>query len=251
MLLLQSIKLLFRDVIMALGLITRIPVKVDGTAALQRGAAIAWAFPFVGVLIGGILYIFAALMGMSALPAPVIAILCAALASALTGALHDDALADTFDGLWGGWTTQRRLEIMKDSGIGAYGMIALIYVTALRISLYSFIIMLEEYAAFVALAANSRAMMAAVMAFLPNTRKEGLSAQVGRPSTIVALVALALALIVGLATANIGVVIGAVVGASVMAWIAWRKIGGQTGDILGAVQQIAEICAAIGFITLL
>ncbi|MEL6640743.1 MAG: adenosylcobinamide-GDP ribazoletransferase, partial [Pseudomonadota bacterium] len=113
------------DVPAALGLLTRLPIPVDAEKAQARGAAAAWAYPIVGLVLGAILV--CAAWGLSALGVPeeVTALLLIATAVVITGALHEDGLADSADGLWGGWDKTRRLEIMKDSSIGAYGVLAL------------------------------------------------------------------------------------------------------------------------------
>ena len=184
----------------------------------------------------------------------VTAALVLALGAMLTGGLHEDGLSDTADGLYGGWTKARRLEIMKDSRVGSYGVLALVLVTLARWSALTAVLVHDgdwggHWAALVATGALSRAPMALVMALLPNARGEGLSHATGRPSPATALVALALAgaiaaLLTGwaavpLAFATLGVAI-------LLAALALRKIGGQTGDILGASQQLAEVaCLAV------
>jgi hypothetical protein len=110
-----------RDISRALGLLSRLPVRPDG----QRGAQSVWAFPIVGLIVALIVGSGAAL-GLAMGLAPALAAgLALFLQIMITGAMHEDGLADTFDGLWGGWEAERRLEIMKDSRIGAYGVIAL------------------------------------------------------------------------------------------------------------------------------
>ena len=173
-----------------------------------------------------------------------------ALGAMLTGGLHEDGLSDTADGLYGGWTKARRLEIMKDSRVGSYGVLALVLVTLARWSaLTALLVFGGHWAALVATGALSRAPMAMIMALLPNARGEGLSHATGRPSQTAALVAL------GLATALAALLVGwtalpmaaAALGAGVLLSVsALRRIGGQTGDILGASQQLAEVaCLAV------
>ncbi|MEM8578904.1 MAG: adenosylcobinamide-GDP ribazoletransferase, partial [Pseudomonadota bacterium] len=105
-------------------LLSRLPLPRVPDAAFAEGARAVWAYPVVGLLLGA----FAAGIGALA-PTPVIgAGLALAAMAMMTGALHEDGLADTADGLWGGQSRARRLEIMKDSRIGAYGVLALILV---------------------------------------------------------------------------------------------------------------------------
>ncbi len=120
------------DIAAALGLLTRLPIPVDATRAGTRGAAAAWAWPLAGAVVG----VLGAAGGMVALwlglsPGIAAAIVLGTQMMA-TGALHEDGLADSADGLWGGWDRARRLAIMKDSHIGTYGVLALVIVTLVR-----------------------------------------------------------------------------------------------------------------------
>jgi adenosylcobinamide-GDP ribazoletransferase len=231
----------FGDLRLALGLLTRLPLP--GTPDLDRGAAAAWAWPVAGLvaaLIGGV-----AIWLTSGLSAGVSAAAGLAAMIMATGAMHEDGLADTADGLWGGWDRDRRLEIMKDSRIGAFGVIALSLSLLARWSLLvglitSGIVM----APLIAAAMMSRVPMIFMMALMDPARPGGLARQVGQPPLSVALIggalALALALILsgGAAVWAMALALGLTLA---LAIIAQAKIGGQTGDILGTSQQISEI----------
>ncbi|MEQ9259222.1 MAG: adenosylcobinamide-GDP ribazoletransferase [Roseovarius sp.] len=232
------------DVIEALALLSRLPVP---PVSPLRGAAAAWAYPVAGLVLGAI----TALAGLVAhglgLPAPLAALVALGASILLTGALHEDGLADTADGLWGGWTRERRLEIMKDSTLGAYGAVALFLVLSAR---WAALWMLFELgpttaaAAILVAACLSRGAMPAVMAALPNARGEGLSARVGTVGRPAAGLAVAIACAVALVFsggAGLGALVWAAGATALLAIAAYRKIGGQTGDILGAVQQVAEV----------
>ncbi|WP_306115688.1 MULTISPECIES: adenosylcobinamide-GDP ribazoletransferase [unclassified Roseovarius] len=232
------------DVVEALALLTRLPVPAGDSA---RGAAAAWAYPLVGVVIGGIAAVAGAIAYWLALPPLLCALLSLATMIVLTGAMHEDGLADTADGLWGGWTREARLEIMKDSHIGTYGVLALILSFAAR---WGALWLLFEAgvglacAALIVGAAVSRGAMPALMAYLPHARDTGLSQSVGSASPATAWIAGGIAALVALLFAGasmFGVVIWAVVLTLAIAMVARRKVGGQTGDILGACQQITEI----------
>jgi adenosylcobinamide-GDP ribazoletransferase len=228
------------DVLAAFGLLTRLPVPDHA----PRGAAAAWAWPVAGAVVGalGALALQTAMWaGLTAGPAAALALAVMALA---TGGLHEDGLSDTADGLWGGHTPARRLEIMKDSRVGSYGVLALMLVGLAR---WSAVVALAEAglgaAALVAAGALSRAPMAVVMAALPNARGTGLAALVGRPGGWTAAGAAALGLLLALAAAGPAVLAGALLAAALVAALARTaraRIGGQTGDILGAAQQLAE-----------
>ena len=237
------------DLPAAIGLLTRLPVRVDTDRAAVRGARAGWAYPLVGVLVAGI----AAALHWAAVGAglpPGLAALIALLALVvLTGALHEDGLADSIDGLWGGWTRDRRLEIMKDSHIGSYGVIGLVASLGLRGAALAALPDGMLAMVLVAVAAMSRAAMVALWAALPSARSGGLAGKVGRPGTTTAILALligagvclwALSPVAALVTGA-----AALTGALCVGAIARAKIGGQTGDILGATQQVSEIAALL------
>lgn len=229
-----------QDILAALGLLTRLPLPDHA----PRGAAAAWAWPLAGALVGliGAAAAGAALaLGAGPGPAAAAALMAQALA---TGALHEDGLADTADGLLGGRTRERRLEIMKDSRIGSFGALALLLVTLARWSALAALCAGGHWAAaLVATGAMSRVPMAAIMAALPNARDTGLSRLTGRPAA--ATVALGAALALALALVLLGwqalpAALLAALPCAGLALAARNRIGGQTGDILGASQQIAE-----------
>jgi adenosylcobinamide-GDP ribazoletransferase len=159
--------------------------------------------------------------------------------------MHEDGLADTADGFWGGFTTERRLEIMKDSHIGTYGVIALVLSLLVRWAMFTTLVSNGAILApMVAAATLSRTPMVGMMALMPNARRGGLSASVGRPGVPVAGLALAFALLIALplaGAASLPVLLATALPAIGLVLVANRKIGGQTGDVLGAGQQLVEI----------
>lgn len=242
------------DIPAALGLLTRFPVKVDGARAMARGAASAWAWPLAGLVVA----VLAALSGWLALalglPAGVAAAVVLAVQVAATGAMHEDGLSDSLDGLWGGATRERRLEIMKDSRVGSYGVLALVLSMLLRWSALSALMADAGWAgALIAAAMLSRGGMVALAAALPFARPGGLSASVGRPSAGAISLALALALVATLLLTGwpgLAAAVSVTFALAFWAAIAQARIGGQTGDILGAGQQIAEITALLALVAL-
>lgn len=240
------------DLPAALGLLTRLPVVVDGEKAVARGAASAWAYPLVGVVLGVILAALVPLFQLFGLIDGIVAGLVLALSVILTGAMHEDGLADSADGLWGGWDRARRLEIMKDSRIGVYGVCAIGLGLLLRWLALTVIVAAGGYwVAFIAVGALSRAAMVGLMATLPHARADGLSQSVGRPPQSAVWLALVLsagsAMLMGLwALIPVAVVTTALCGV-----IARAKICGQTGDILGATQQMNEIILLIATVAIL
>ncbi|MDF0600386.1 adenosylcobinamide-GDP ribazoletransferase [Psychromarinibacter sp. C21-152] len=238
------------DIGTALALLTRLPLPALGG---DRGAAAAWAWPLAGLAVGLIAAVAGGMAAWLGLPDGVTAGLVLAASVVVTGALHEDGLADVADGLWGGAEPARRLEIMKDSRIGSYGVIALVLSLGLRWAALAEIVGTGGLAASVLAAAMlSRAPMAVLMAELPPARADGLSRHVGRPAR--ATVALGLLLALAAALVLLGAYGLAVCAVTAMlalgcAAIARAKLGGQTGDVLGATQQICEIavlalCAA-------
>ncbi len=238
----------FRDVTAALGLLTRLPVAVDGTWATARGAASAWAYPVVGLILGVIAGVIATVCLWIGLPVTITAGLVLVATVMMTGAMHEDGLADCADGFWGGWDRARRLEIMKDSRIGTYGVAALVLGLGLRWLALSAALGTGLWAAVLVPAIVSRAAMVWVMNALPHARDGGLSRSVGRPGIVVAQVAVAVAAVMALVLLGAGVLPVAGVAALVtwgMMRVATAKIGGQTGDVLGAVQQVVEIAVLL------
>lgn len=239
------------DIAEALGLLSRLPVPSHN----PRGGASAWAWPIAGLavaLLTGLVAVIALSLGV---PPVLAAGLALAAQIAVTGGLHEDGLADTADGFWGGATPARRLEIMKDSRIGSYGVVALVLSLGLRWQALSLLLASGHGAApLVAAAVLSRGTMAVLMASLPNARGDGLSAAVGRPSQATAFLAAGVALGLGFAAvgwALLAPLLWLSLAAIGLAAVARAKIGGQTGDVLGAAQQIGEIAVLIALASVL
>lgn len=234
------------DLRMAASFVTILPVASSKPAADGAVARATWALPIAGLLVGlagALVYKIASRFGL----APNLAALLALATTALiTGALHEDGLADTADGLGGGRTRERKLEIMRDSRIGTYGTCALILSFGLRWSALAAIA--SPWAVTLALCAahaGARAGVPAFMSLVPPARADGLSASAGPPpgrsvAVAFALGTLALALALGPGKALAGLILLSLAGL-LLARLAIRQIGGQTGDILGAFEQTAEI----------
>jgi adenosylcobinamide-GDP ribazoletransferase len=237
---------LIGDIQSAVVFLTRLPA-----GAPDRPLARAcWAFPIAGLLVGGVGGgVFAAGVAL-ALPALVAALLAVAAMAAASGALHEDGLADTVDGLGGGDTPQRKLAIMRDSASGVYGVLALIFSVALRAAAIAAIAdPVAVMAALLAASALSRGLLAGMMRVVPLASAGGLAASVGRPSSGVAWSGAGLGGAIAIAlfgpVAGIGALAIGVAGVAAVAGLARRQIGGYNGDTLGAAQQIAEIAVLI------
>ena len=183
------------------------------------------------------------MLGLGDWPAAVLAVFASIV---LTGALHEDGLADTADGLIGGRDREQRLAIMHDSRHGTFGVIALVLSVLLRTTALAVIGEgVHSGLALIAAHAASRAALPVAMFVLAPARADGLGAGAGRPSMAPAIAALAIGLLVSLASLAParGLVAIGLAGAAMFALgvLAYRRIGGYTGDVLGAFQQVGEI----------
>lgn len=241
------------DIATAIGLLTRLPVPVDTARATARGVRAAWAWPLAGLAVGLLTGGVATAAGWLGLPSGIIATILIASQIAVTGAMHEDGLADSLDGLWGGWDRDRRLEIMKDSRIGAYGVIGLILTLLLRWQVWTLLLATGHlWAPLLAVAALSRVPMAALMWALPQARDSGLSRAVGRPALSTLALSAGIGVIIACVTlgwATLPAIIAIVFTTTLWGLIARAKIGGQSGDILGAAQQWAEIAVLCLLVT--
>jgi adenosylcobinamide-GDP ribazoletransferase len=232
------------DFRLALGFLTRLPAGHGGLAPGRLGRA-ARAFSAVGVIVGGLggLAFWAASgLGLPPLPA---ALLTVAVVAWLTRGLHEDGLADFADGLAGA-SAARRLEIMRDSRSGAFGVIALVLALGLKAAALAELSEPVVVAhALIAAAAASRAGMVFLMYRLPAARTDGLGRHAGRPEQgdLVTAAAVGLAAIFLLLPwqAGLAAVIVAAIAVAAVGTIARARLGGTTGDVLGAGQQAGEI----------
>lgn len=238
---------LLRQLWLAAVLLTRLPLPHLAEGAFVDGPRAVWAYPIVGLGIGAVGALIGILGLWLGLPAWGAGTLMLGAMTLATGGMHEDGLADCADGFWGGFTPERRLEIMRDSQIGTYGVLALILVSIAKVSALAVLLEVAPLA-IVAAATLSRAIMPVLMQALPHARTDGLSHSVGRPSINTAFLGMALAGVItllcigasGLTLIVLTLVIGAAVGA-----LAKRKIGGQTGDVLGAGQQLSEVAVLL------
>jgi adenosylcobinamide-GDP ribazoletransferase len=210
-------------------------------------------YPVVGWIVGGLC---AAVLLLASrlwpgLPAAVIALAAGLL---ITGGFHEDGLADTADGLGGGQTPARRLEIMKDSRVGTYGVLATWSVLSLKAAALATLPPAEAALALLLAHGAARALPVVLMAGLRYAGDRGaakLEAASGGARPLEAVIALALGaapllLFPSLARAGLGLALAAAA-ALALAVVARRLIGGFTGDILGAVEQLAEAGLLLGF----
>jgi adenosylcobinamide-GDP ribazoletransferase len=241
-----SIVALTTELRTGLAFLTRLPLADTAPASGASVVRASWTFPIIGVLIGligALAYWLAASIGLYPFVSGTLAVLATVL---VTGCLHEDGLADTVDGFGGGESPARKLEIMRDSGIGAYGTSALVLSLMLRAGAIATLAgPALVVSALIAAHAGSRAAMPMFMLLVPPARQDGLSAGAGTPPPRAALLAALIGVIVLVLCLGFGGMLVALllVGAAIflMAWLCMQQIGGQTGDVLGAVEQVSEI----------
>ena len=240
-----------RLLVCALQFLTRLPTpRLNGFQPAWIGRSTRY-FPLVGQLVGlisALVWLGAGRM-WSAWPAAVLAVGASVL---VTGAFHEDGLADTADGLGGGSTPEKRLAIMKDSRIGTYGAMALGLVTMLRIAALAGASPWRGVLALLAAHGAGRAAAVLAMATQPYvgdsaSAKAGASPQTvnGANAAIAALIALWPFLLFDWRAGALGLGLGGLA-AVVLLVQARRLIGGRTGDVLGAVEQLAEVGVLLG-----
>jgi adenosylcobinamide-GDP ribazoletransferase len=261
----DGVRALLADLLKCLRFYSRLPMPEPAWEHDPHGApdfrTMPRVVPVAGAVIGSC---GAAVLGIAhlfGLGAFVTAALTIASLTLVTGAFHEDGLADTADGLGGGATPERRLEIMRDSRIGSYGGAALALAYALRVACLAELIARlgpsGAAAAVVVAAALSRSAGLLLMTLLPPARMAGASYAVGRPDGGAVAAAWAICTVMGLAAALVsplpfaGVALSFLLAAGAalaMTRLAGRLISGQTGDVGGAVQQLAEIAAYLGLL---
>lgn len=233
--------------------LTRIPMgghKVYSPDAMAR--APHW-FAFVGLGIG---LCGASVLGALGLilPQPVAVILAIATLIVLTGALHEDGLADALDGLGGGRTPERALEIMRDSRIGSFGALGLMLALGVQVAALAALPLTQGMAAVVLAQTLGRALMTDALARDIYLRAQGagrgLDAPLGRAGLLrmcaaVVVSALLAAMVLPLGALVTALACGGIAGSLWRAWVL-RRLGGQTGDTLGALHMVAATAALVG-----
>jgi adenosylcobinamide-GDP ribazoletransferase len=207
-------------------------------------------FPLVGLVVGAMA---AAVYALAAwlLPTPVAAVLSTAAGIYITGAFHEDGFADMCDGFGGGMSAERVMEIMKDSRIGAYGAIGTICILALKCTALAMLPPLTAIAALLAVHPLSRLMATALIWRLEYARAEGKAKPLAhKMHTVEFLFAAITAALPALLLGTYGwlswpALAGGVLAAAAVSYrlaaMFVRRIGGYTGDCLGAVQQVTEV----------
>ncbi|MBB3973794.1 adenosylcobinamide-GDP ribazoletransferase [Hansschlegelia beijingensis] len=241
----------------ALRFFTRLPVPSAWSTPQPERIfdGVAAAAPLAGAVAGAVAgeALGAGLaLGLPALPAAAFAVIAGV---ALTGALHQDALADVADGFGGGATRKRKLEIMRDSSVGAYGVSALTLALGARITLVAALAerLGEEGAllALIAAAALSRPLALLPALLLKPARADG-AGRAARPRAASVAVGCGLGALAALLLAGVGAGLAAAAAAAVAALgvtaLSRAQIRGYTGDVCGAATEVAEIAALVALV---
>lgn len=230
----------------AVQFLTRLPLPWAGK---PRGARASWAWPLAGAAVGALAALGASMAMWAGLPPNVAAALALAVQAGTTGGLHEDGLSDSADGIWGGSTRERRLEIMKDSRIGSYGALALVLSVLIRWSALSALLAAgSTWGPLLAAGALSRWPMAAMLWAMPPAREGGLSRLIGRPGTTTLALGGAAALLLSLLAVGAQAIpsaLAVLIVSAVWGFFVRARLGGQTGDTCGAAQQLAEIAVLL------
>lgn len=266
---LQLLAQFIRHYLLAVQFFTRIPVTgklaawVGFSPAMLRASAAH--FPGVGWLVGvaSAAVLWGLVWALPEVPAAswVAAVLCAVFSAMLTGAFHEDGLADTADGLGGSMNRERALDIMKDSRVGTYGALALVLIVLLKISLLAALLQLAPMLAVVAVFGAhvvSRFLPLWIIRSLPHvgdtlqSKSKPLADQIGNGSLLAAAVWAALAFGL-LYVLEPGMpwwagTLGAVLALGYMWRLLQRRLAGFTGDGLGATQQLCEVAFYLGLL---
>ncbi|MCT8997100.1 adenosylcobinamide-GDP ribazoletransferase [Chelativorans intermedius] len=235
------------EVLAAIGFYTRLPVPAPAVSF----AAAQWAAPLAGAVVGLVSGLVLAGASWLGIPAVVAAAMALGVAMLVTGGLHEDGLADVADGFGGGRNREEKLAIMRDSRVGTFGVLALLVAVLVRWAALTALAGAGAWAALLALVAAhaaSRALLPLFMVLVPPARTDGLSAGTGRIGRATALGALAVGGL-ALAACGPGLALSAAVLLGVwflaLARLCRRQIGGQTGDVLGTLQQGGEAAVLI------
>ncbi|WP_420392823.1 adenosylcobinamide-GDP ribazoletransferase [Acuticoccus sp.] len=241
-----------RDVATTLAFYSRLPLTVRDPPPL---AQTAWSVPVAALLLATPAALAMALAHAAGFPSLAAAFVGVGALVVVTGALHEDGLADCVDGFWGGATAERRLAIMRDSRIGTYGVVALVLALGLKAALLEHALgdgTADAMALLVVGAVAGRTAALYPWVRLPSARPDGLAVAMGRPTPATFRTAVILALLVGAAltvwVSPLGFVAaaaGAALTAKGMSSLAEAKVGGHTGDVIGAAVVAGDLSTLV------
>jgi len=236
-----------RNLRTAFGLLTTLPVGLPGGWKPGDSGRAAFWYPVVGLAVGGLVWLV--WFGLSLIfPALVASVLALAIWVGLTGGLHLDGLADCCDGLPGSASRERRLEIMKDPYLGAFGVVGLFFVLMLKAAALG--LMPSSSGLSIVLAATLSRWLLLPASRLPQARPGGMGAdfaaglQTG-PIFFAAILPIGIAFLLGMQ--GLVAVLAALIAAAAVLGLAWKRIGGVTGDVLGALVEVTETAVLLVF----
>jgi adenosylcobinamide-GDP ribazoletransferase len=237
-----------RSLQIAFGLMTTLPVRLSAHWSVGDSGRVSVWYPFVGLIIGALTWLAwkGAMLAVAPLVAGVVTLIVWVV---LTGGLHLDGLADCCDGLLASTSVERRLEIMKDPHVGAFGVIGLILVLFLKTAALA---SLTSASSFGILLAASLARWCILLAgLLPLARPSGMGADfiLGFQRSFMlwgAIIPLTVAILLGMR--GIFSTVAGVGAAGLVLWLAKSRIGGVTGDVFGMVVEIVEIIVLLAFL---
>ena len=237
-----------RSLRIAFGLMTTLPIRLpENWSAGDSGRASVW-YPFVGLVVGALTWL-AWKAAILVLPAWVAGVVTLVVWVVLTGGLHLDGLADCCDGLLSSTSVERRLEIMKDPHVGAFGVIGLVLVLMLKAAALGSLAVVSGYG--ILLAASLELWFILPAALLPIARTSGMGADFAlgfRRSFIIWGAILPLAIAIFLGVPGIVSALAGLGAAAFVLWLAKSRIGGVTGDVFGMVVEIVEVMVLMGFV---
>ncbi len=245
-----------QEFLVALVFLTRLPMRTNFSFDISALKTACRAFPLIGLIVGGLSGTVFLLSVVAGFPEAVAALLAIAAQVLVTGALHEDAIGDIADGFGGGTSREKKLEIMKDSRVGTYAVVMLIVILLLKAAaLSSFPDPIIVFSVLVVAAVTSRGLIGWGLYLMRPARSDGLGKQSGKPELVTVLWLTILS--IGIAVLVLGPFHGAtallagIIGAAFTGFVAQRQIGGQTGDVLGAIQQISELFSILACLLVL
>ena len=238
-----------RSLRIAFGLMTTLPIKLpDDWSAGDSGRASIW-YPFVGMAIGVLTWL-AWKGAMSVFPPLIGGMIALIVWVVLTGGLHLDGLADCCDGLLASTSVERRLEIMKDPHVGAFGVIGLILVLFLKASALTSLTSVTSFG--ILLAASFARWCILPAGLVPLARPSGMGADFAlgfRRSFIIWGTVIPLGIAVLLGIRGVISILAGLGAAALVLWLAKSRIGGVTGDVFGMLVEVVETGMLLIFVS--
>ncbi len=238
-----------KRLIYAIRFLTVIPIPYKEGEDMKAVAGATVFYPFTGLLIGAVLYA-AALIPESFFSHTVTSVIITALWVIITGGLHLDGLSDLTDGLGGGLTRERKLEIMKDSRIGAFGVLALVVFLMLKAVFIMEILSMNPMVLLLAPSAGRFCTMLAILIF-PSARETGMGVFFKQNSRkrepIIAGLSFILIALLTCGITGLIVSVSALLVIMIYAAVVSGILGGLTGDVYGSVIELTELAVLVFF----